>query len=225
MNAFNIRELQGILKRRFFNDLVNTTDHRQFMNQTLIGIRFKNNFNLSINPDTSLIYNFGTTLPTKTKTTILKNIYDNSSIFRNDRLYFTGLFKFIDTLSLQFFLSIANYSLSNLAIVLKEFLKTITSSLPGVINHLLSLPIDIKNSFPTMISSNANLNVNNTLNNLKNGGYTESVSKVLFTSENINSNSQVDENQMSELSNNIRFTRFNNPLISYDYKCGNYIGS
>jgi hypothetical protein len=25
MNAFNIRELQGILKRRFFNDLVNTT--------------------------------------------------------------------------------------------------------------------------------------------------------------------------------------------------------
>ena len=65
MNAFNIRELQGILKRRFFNDLVNTTDHRQFMSQTLIGMRFKNNANLSINPDTSIIYNFGTTLSTK----------------------------------------------------------------------------------------------------------------------------------------------------------------
>jgi glycogen synthase len=115
--------------------------------------------------------------------------------------------------------------LSNLVIVLKEFLKTTSSSLPGVIHHFLSLPTDIKNSFATVISSNANLNVNNTLNNLKNGEYTENVSKILFTSENINSNSQVDENQMSELSNNIRFTRFNNPLISYDYKCGNYIGS
>tara|TARA_B110000459_G_C16353313_1_gene377590 strand:+ start:102 stop:437 length:336 start_codon:yes stop_codon:yes gene_type:complete len=97
MNAFNIRELQGILKRRFFNDLVNTTDHRQFMSQTLIGMRFKNNSNLSINPDTSIIYNFGTTLPSKSKTTTLQNLYNNASIFSDDKLYFTELFKFINS--------------------------------------------------------------------------------------------------------------------------------
>lgn len=30
---------------------------------------------------------------------------------------------------------------------------------------------------------------------------------------------------MSESSQKQRFTRFNNPLINYDYKTGNYIGS
>ena len=89
MNAFNIRELQGILKRRFFNDLVNTTDYRQLLNQTLIGIRFKNNNNLAINPDPFVIYNYGTTLPSKSKVSTLRNLYDNASIYRNDKLYFT----------------------------------------------------------------------------------------------------------------------------------------
>jgi hypothetical protein len=89
MNAFNIRELQGILKRRFFNDLTNTTDYRQFVNQTLIGMRFKNNSNLSINPDASIIYNYGTTLPSKSKISTLQNIYNNASIFRDAKLYFT----------------------------------------------------------------------------------------------------------------------------------------
>ena len=43
MNCFNIRELQGILKRRFFNDLVNSNDHHTLLNDSMIGIRFKLN--------------------------------------------------------------------------------------------------------------------------------------------------------------------------------------
>lgn len=49
---------------------------------------------------------------------------------------------------------------------------------------------------------------------------------VVFSSENM-TNSTVEStftSSMSELSTGLRFTRFNNPLISYDYKCGNYLG-
>lgn len=101
MNAFNIRELQGILKRRFFNDLVNTTDYRQLLNQTLIGIRFKNNNNLAVNPDPFVIYNYGTTLPSKSKVSTLRNLYDNASIFRNDKLYFTWIIEVTDNFTPQ----------------------------------------------------------------------------------------------------------------------------
>merc|ERR1711981_1487639 len=47
MNCFNIRELQGILKRKFFTDLVTTVDHRTLVNKTLIGARYKTNSNIS----------------------------------------------------------------------------------------------------------------------------------------------------------------------------------
>ena len=224
MNAFNIRELQGILKRRFFNDLVNTTDHRQFMSQTLIGMRFKNNANLSINPDTSIIYNFGTTLPTKSKTTTLQNLYNNASIFSDDKLYFTGLIKFMNSLTLKDILLKATYSFNNLLVLFKEVL-TIPASQSGIISHLFSLPTNILTTLVSSVALNFNFNFVSSFNSFKESSLTENVNKILFSSENINSSPSNDENQMSELSNNIRFTRFNNPLISYDYKCGNYIGS
>ena len=43
--------------------------------------------------------------------------------------------------------------------------------------------------------------------------------------KNLNSslNSDTSNTIFSETSNNVRFTRFNNPLISYDYKCGHYL--
>jgi len=51
MNCFNIREVQALLKGRFFNDLVNSHDHRVFLNKTAIGLRFKTNNLDSINPN------------------------------------------------------------------------------------------------------------------------------------------------------------------------------
>jgi hypothetical protein len=43
MNCFNIRDLQGILKRKFFTDLVNTSDNHKTMESVLIKMRHKNN--------------------------------------------------------------------------------------------------------------------------------------------------------------------------------------
>lgn len=41
MNCFNIREIQTLLKARFYADLLNETDHHLFLAKTAIGLRFK----------------------------------------------------------------------------------------------------------------------------------------------------------------------------------------
>ena len=78
MNCFNIRELQGILKRRFFNDLVNSNDHRELLNSSMIGLRFKLNNSQSIEPDIFSFYNIGTTDVSKIKSLELNSLYDKS---------------------------------------------------------------------------------------------------------------------------------------------------
>jgi len=65
MNCFNIREIQSILKRRFFTDLINTQDHHTLLNKTAIGLRFKLN---GVNPADSnmfLMHVYGTDLGLK----------------------------------------------------------------------------------------------------------------------------------------------------------------
>lgn len=79
MNCFNIRELQGILKRKFFTDLVNSNDHRDLFDKSIIGLRFKNNNQLNINHDMSLFYNFGTTTSSKAKLNLFDNNYTLNS--------------------------------------------------------------------------------------------------------------------------------------------------
>jgi hypothetical protein len=59
MNCFNIREIQGILKRKFFTDLVNSNDHRNLLEQTMIGLRYKTNSNINLDLDMLNFYNFG----------------------------------------------------------------------------------------------------------------------------------------------------------------------
>jgi len=67
MNCFNIRELEGILKRKFFTDLVNTSDSHKAMESTLIGMRHKNNMSNILLYDQSLFYNFDLTNTSKYK--------------------------------------------------------------------------------------------------------------------------------------------------------------
>merc|ERR1712151_528331 len=67
MNCFNIREIQGILKRKFFTDLVNTSDNRSALDSTLIGMRHRNNMSDILLYDQSLFYNFDLTNTSKYK--------------------------------------------------------------------------------------------------------------------------------------------------------------
>ena len=80
MNCFNIREIQGILKRKFFTDLVNTSDNRSTLDSTLIGIRHRNNMSNILLYDQALFYNFDLTNTSKYKSFFFKpdTVYDYS---------------------------------------------------------------------------------------------------------------------------------------------------
>lgn len=76
MNCFNIRELQSILKRRFFTDLINSNDHHDFLANSMLGLRFKTNSNTLLENDMLLFYNYGTTVTGKVKNNSYTNFYN-----------------------------------------------------------------------------------------------------------------------------------------------------
>jgi hypothetical protein len=97
MNCFNIRELQGILKRRFFNDLVNSNEHHTLLNDTMIGVRFKLNNTNNIEPDIFTFYNFGTTDVSKFKSQSLSSSY-NLNFFEQNVTNYLLQFNFVSYL-------------------------------------------------------------------------------------------------------------------------------
>jgi heme/copper-type cytochrome/quinol oxidase subunit 1 len=60
MNCYNIREIQSILRNRHFVDLVNTVDHRDFLNTVMVALRFKTNAEDITKPDMLLFFQLGT---------------------------------------------------------------------------------------------------------------------------------------------------------------------
>jgi hypothetical protein len=56
MNCFNVREVQSLLKRKFFHDLVVSTDYHTLLNNTIINLRYKTN-NLSAIDSNSFLLN------------------------------------------------------------------------------------------------------------------------------------------------------------------------
>lgn len=70
MNCFNIREVQSLLKRRFFVDLINSNDHHDLLDQTMLGLRFKTNNLNSLNSHVMLHNNFGLTPTPKSRFTV-----------------------------------------------------------------------------------------------------------------------------------------------------------
>ena len=58
MNCFNIRELQGSLKRRFFDDLVNSQSTHSSLADSMIGLRFKLSNQSFLDSSITNSYNF-----------------------------------------------------------------------------------------------------------------------------------------------------------------------
>jgi hypothetical protein len=54
--------------------------------------------------------------------------------------------------------------------------------------------------------------------------YITTKESVKFQTSSITPNSSNSEDKFSDSTTYGRFLRFSNPLISYDYKCGNYLG-
>lgn len=73
MNCFNIREIQTLLKSKYHPDALNVNEYHQFLNDTVIGLRFKLSGLESIEPSTFTSFNYGIT---------------NLSMDRDQRYYF-----------------------------------------------------------------------------------------------------------------------------------------
>jgi hypothetical protein len=224
MNCFNIRELQGILKRKFFTDLINTSDFRGLTNQTLIGSRYKQHSSLSNMADMSILYNYGITTSSKSKFYNFRNIYDQKM-----ELFAFNNFKNIFNYSLFEIFSNTVFLLKSNLFFLFELLKVFVLSFKNLSMFLmLDNYTSVINNFFKTLSLNMNLtdlmSFRLTLTSIDAGS--ELRSSILYKSENINlvDEKVLESQKFSELSNNFRFIRFYNPIISYDYKTGNYIG-
>ena len=222
MNCFNIRELQGILKRRFFTDLVNSNDHHDLLNDSMIGLRFKLNNSQSIEPDVFSFYNLGTTNTVKSKNILLESIYNQPEPltlpFVNTLISGTGL-----PLSGMNDLTTLTHSFNfewNLTTLLHNAFSTFTNIHYSSTFNLVNLPSEL---FSILV-----LNFNFNINNFKVfSPQIPSVNKDLilkFTSNNLKTQSTIETSLMTENSSTGRFTRFSNLMVNYDYKCGHYLG-
>ena len=214
MNCFNIRELQGILKRRFFTDMVNTSDHRQILESSMIGLRFKTNNELSLDSDTLSFHNYGTTNSNKQRSVMLSNLYlyqsDNGTVGGNSNLTYFSLESLVQVVSSYLALAYSMIQSANL--------KSILSLNPSYTLKNLAFstqqPLNVSYAYynPGMIMST-------------NGGGTDA-SKTPYVSSNQNSSGLLSSTAYNyiEDSSEYRYNRFSNSIISYDYKCGHYLG-
>lgn len=243
MNSFNIRELQSILQRRFFTDLVNTTDHRNMLESLAVTMRFKANSNDFIRPDQSLFYNFGLNKVSHTKLNILSpyNYETRSygSTFTNpnvtsyiDAKMRNSLLSWVDETSLYSPLKTAIFLP---LITLTDFISAVPQLILQAI-QILIFPTTYKLALTNVItyfqnSANSNISMFEPQVTQPTTIYAELRSaakpnnEIKYLAENhlyLSINEKLPF-IFAESANTYRFTKFNNPLINYDYKCGHYL--
>lgn len=111
MNCFNIREIQSILKRKFFTDLINTHEHHTFLNKTAMGLRFKTNNINSINSNIFIFYNYGIEFAPKIRSNYFFSNeinFQTVSFFNSFSYFYSLITKF---LNFNFFFFINNFYL------------------------------------------------------------------------------------------------------------------
>jgi len=95
MNCFNIREIQSILKRRFFVDLINGHDHRDLLHKTMVNLKFKTNNISAADPNLFIFYNYGVELTPKNRTTEFANFFKNMDTTFNKHSVIYNLIDFL----------------------------------------------------------------------------------------------------------------------------------
>jgi hypothetical protein len=187
----------------------------------MIGLRFKLNNNDMIRPEQSLFYNFGITNPNKQKTTNLLNYNYNSlnttgsysNIFFNKTLINIFTSNSFDTSKINNYWPVYINEVFNLVYNI---------SLLPIIN-IFNLPNQLLN----IISQNFNFLIYKLTSYSFYFGHKNTNSKtILYTTEDLNhTNLNNSINTIfNETSNSIRYNKFNNALVGYDYKSGHYLG-
>jgi hypothetical protein len=98
MNCFNIREIQSILKRKFFTDLINTHEHHTLLDKTAMGLRFKTNNLNTLNSNIFVFYNYGIEFSPKIRSNYFfsnNTTFNNISYFNNTSYFYSLITKFL----------------------------------------------------------------------------------------------------------------------------------
>lgn len=140
MNCFNIREIQSILKRRFFTDLINTHDHRSLLDKTSIGLRLKtNNINLD-NSNMFLFYNYGLEFSSKFRTvSYLNGVNQKLTISFNINSIFFNIIKVTKEFNILYFFNNFYINLMNDIFYSFNFYFTFKNFFKNLLNFILSL--------------------------------------------------------------------------------------
>ena len=225
MNCFNIRELQGNLKRKFFSDLVNSNDHREVLNNTMIGLRFKTQDMSSLNPDLFSFYQYGTHSNSKSRNLIFTNTYDVNNNFSNISYNLNSI-----NLSIISFLTTKTplYFFHQVTILLNEIemhIYRILSSFNVLsLLNFSSLKLNLEFFFESFL--NVSLpSLSEFSLAFKNRNFYEQFNKLsFFKSDNGKLFDLETLYSGIESSTYTRSNKFMNSYVSYDYKCGNYLG-
>jgi hypothetical protein len=214
MNCFNIREIQGILKRKFFTDLVNSHDHKNLLEKSMIGLRYKTNSNVNLDLDMTSFYNFGIHATKNNMNVSYNNSNINSNlpflhnVFNKSEFFLINLF-FNKSFKLSY-----NFITDFLSIFMFFNMNSLFC-FPSL--HLL---------FNLIFSNFYFLNVNNLGTHKSIQINNTSISNKSPVDYRLDSSSLNNvSHQFIENSQNQRFNRFNSLLINYDYKTGHYIGN
>lgn len=103
MNCFNIREVQSLLKRKFFTDLINTHDHHTLLNKTTVGTRFKTNNINAIQSNMFVFYNYGLELTVKIRNEEFVSFTDLNALAYNTNSIFFNIIEVVRNSSIFFF--------------------------------------------------------------------------------------------------------------------------
>jgi hypothetical protein len=210
MNCFNIRETQGILKRKFFTDLINSHDHKNLLDKSMIGLRYKSNTNINLDLDMLTFYNFG--IHSTINNNNIKFLNTNFNHNSNNIISITNIY-------IMNFFNNKSYKFSyNFLIDFSSFLILLNT------NSFLSFPL-ISTLIKTFFTNFYFLSYSNLLNNsLLSKNSTENNKNVFYRADSNSFNNNFQQHFL-EHSQKQRFNRFNNLLVNYDYKTGHYIGN
>jgi hypothetical protein len=221
MNCFNIRELQGILKRRFFVDLVNSHDHRDILSSTMIGIKHRLHNTENINLDITMFYNWGILKNQNFKVVnfdrgeanLLRSYTSTFSVllieFFNVNLTFNSIFNVLSVSVYNFFLLINHNQIITPFISL---FYSILSTFYANIFYVICLNFSVLKAETLLLTSQTYYT------------YFSRNDTSLFFSKDMETQELITNFSFTESSSSQRLTRFSSPLIGYDYKTGHYLG-
>ena len=234
MNCFNIREVESLLKGKFFPDLVNSQDHRTLLNNSMVGLRFKTNNLDTIAHDTLLFntYALGTKVNTRYtyfNPTVIENL-NSYEFYSSSNWYYrlVNCYMTFNSLSLTNSLNFSLFSFSTFTKLVNPSQQGLTysytkESLTTRLSTLLLTPVFVHTNLFSPINSLETFSFNSSFDT-EPKTFNNSSSTLVFSGNQFQTSTLTDNtlNSQSEGTFFFRYQRALNPVFKYDYKLGNY---